>query len=267
MLNENDSLVTTDAQLKKIIEYYEEKARLHGVSSKATLQDDYMRELEIETASQWLNKEDRVLDVCCGNGITTVKLARFCKHILGIDLSKEMIRNGMKLLKTIDLQNVEFQVGDVLSLEPWQDQFNTVISIRGLINLPSWEMQKNAIKEIHRILPEGGKYIFIEGWKEGLQTINTLRREFGLNEIPMPWHNLHFSEPELEDFMKNYFVEADTRDLSIYFLISRVLYPAAVFPEEPNFSHFCNKMAKSLVQFAKAAQPCSLILCKLFIRK
>jgi len=41
-----------------------------------------------------LGKEDVVLDLCCGNGLISAKIAEFCNHVVGIDFSEPLIKTA-----------------------------------------------------------------------------------------------------------------------------------------------------------------------------
>lgn len=43
-----------------------------------------------------LTKKDVVLDVCCGNGLLTKRVAPYVKEIVGVDISEELIRNAKR---------------------------------------------------------------------------------------------------------------------------------------------------------------------------
>ncbi len=258
-------------KIRKIVDYWNGRVSQHGPSGKSTLLDDNMRLLEIDTVKSWINPDDRVLDVCCGNGVSTVEFAKKCESIVGIDLSEKMIKTARQLLKTRSPAptNVSFKVGNMLDVDRvYPDcRFNAVISVRGLINLPSWKLQKQAILNIHKILPRGGKYIFVEGSKDGLQKINELRAKRSLSELKEPWYDKHFDTATLLKFMNEYFdVQAD-RNLDVYFLISRVLYPLAALPDEPKFDDICNTVARLLVPFVQANTNTTLLVCRCFIKK
>lgn len=260
-----------EEKTRKIIEYYNERVSKYGVSGKSTLLDDNMRMLEVETVKSWLGPDDKVLDVCCGNGVSTVEFARCCESIVGIDLSEKMIDAAQQLLvrrKTLP-RNISFEVGNILDLASKYPtgRFNTVISVRGLINLPSWELQQQAILNIHKILPAGGKFIFIEGSKDGLERINEFREKFNLPPLKEPWYDRHFDTPILIEFMTKYFDIYASRNLDAYFLISRVLYPLATLPDEPKFDHICNTVARLIVPYVEANTNTTLLICKCFTKK
>jgi len=58
-----------------------------------------------------IDKEDMVLDMCCGNGIVTEMMADHCKNIIGIDQSEELIAVAKNNSKK---NNVDYILGDVL---------------------------------------------------------------------------------------------------------------------------------------------------------
>lgn len=60
-----------------------------------------------------LNKQDRVLDLCCGNGVITHRIARYCSQITAVDFSAPLINVAKQHFST---KNIEFIVSDVCAL-------------------------------------------------------------------------------------------------------------------------------------------------------
>jgi len=60
-----------------------------------------------------LHPEDTLLDVCCGNGLITNRLARHCKQVVGIDFSKKLIAAAKE---NTDTQNLSFIEEDATRL-------------------------------------------------------------------------------------------------------------------------------------------------------
>ncbi|MBN2120482.1 MAG: class I SAM-dependent methyltransferase [Candidatus Omnitrophica bacterium] len=256
---------------KANIEYWNKRALEYGETGQSTLLDNNMRMLEIETVQQWLEPADDVLDLFCGNGLSTLECAPYCSTIVGCDLSEHMIQNAQANLKNRKpaVENVTFEIRDALTIDAAYSpgQFNTVVSVRGLINLPSWEIQQEAILKIYNLLPGGGKYILIEGAKEGRENINALRRELSLPPLTEPWFNTNISSVLLDAFMKPYFTVRDERNLDIYFLISRILYPFACQPENPEFDNIANVVARLLVPYASTDRGTTLLISRCFIKR
>ncbi len=105
-------------------------------------------------------KEERVLDLGCGNGRFSQYLEH--THYTGIDFSEKMISEAKARFPKKD-----FLVGDALSL-PFQDNsFDRVYSIAVIHQIPSEALRIEALKEIKRVLkPEGRLYITVWNiWK------------------------------------------------------------------------------------------------------
>ncbi len=50
------------------------------------------------------------------------------------------------------------------------------------------------IENVRSTLKPGGLYVMIENTYEGLENLNSVRRQVGLDNIPVHWHNyfLHY---------------------------------------------------------------------------
>ena len=256
----------TDKTIEKIVDYYDKRVSQYGGAGESTLLDGNMRILEIETVQGWLSPADRVLEIFCGNGVSTLELATGCKSVVACDLSERMIASARGNLEGCrpTRTNVTFEQRNVLDIDKayGPGQFDVVVSIRGLINLPSWELQKEAIAKIHGLLPQGGKFILIEGFRNGLEKLNGLRKKHSIKPLSEPWYDNYFDEPRLSEFLNPLFRTRHERNLDVYFLVSRVLYPLACQPSEPEFSNICNTVARLLVPYARTDQGTTLLTCR-----
>ncbi len=260
-----------DSEMKRIIEYFDKRVFDHGDTGYSTLFDDNMRSLEIETVRNWLTETDQVLDTFCGNGISTLEFATRCRQIVGCDFSEGMIASAKRNLSSRrpPITNLTFEHRNIMEIDNayMPGQFDTIVSIRGLMILPTREMQKEAILKIHGLLPKNGKFIFIEGYRNGLNVINELRKRFSLKPLSEPWFNNYFEEPELSDFLHDKFNVKYERNLDIYFLVSRVLYPAACQSSEPEPNNLCNTVARLLVPYADTEAGTALLICRCLEKK
>ena len=57
-----------------------------------------------------LGGDDRLLDMCCGNGLISFELAQVAGHVTGVDFADHLIR-AAKVFKA--LPNIDYRVGDV----------------------------------------------------------------------------------------------------------------------------------------------------------
>ena len=102
----------------------------------------------------------------------------------GIDYSGNMIDGAKRRLAEAapDLQ-IDFREASVVDLPFDGDMFDVVTSHRCLMALLDWDLQKEALVEIHRVLKPGGMLVLMEGTFEGLARLNFFRSQFGLGEI------------------------------------------------------------------------------------
>jgi ubiquinone/menaquinone biosynthesis C-methylase UbiE len=260
----------SETTTERIVDYYNQRVSQYGTAGQSTLLDNNLRVLEIETVQNWLSPTDVVLEVFCGNGVSSLELAKHCTSLVGCDLSEKMIESARRNLAASQSvnTNVSFEQRNVLDIDAayTEGQFNTVVSVRGLINLPTRDLQESAILKIHKLLPKGGKFIFIEGFRNGLVKLNEMRKEHSLKPIAEPWYDKYFEEPALSEFLRPYFSLKEERNLDIYFLVSRVLYPVACRPLEPEFANICNTIARLLVPYARTEVGTTLVVCRCLVK-
>ena len=211
-----------------------------------SLRDDNLRQLEAEAITRWLDSESVVLDVGCGDGINTVAYAQRVHRIVGIDYSRQRIRRATRRITDIGLHNVEFQHLSVQDLKQISERFDIAISQRCLINLPTFEEQKDAIHQIYCILKPGRLYLMLECVEQGRQHLNELRGQVGLEPLPMPWHDLFFDEDQLTPLLRIFFEIVEVVDFSLYYLITRILNPIMGLDLEDPISKRIDDAARQL---------------------
>lgn len=243
------------------LSFWNERAKEHGPSDLATAPDHYYRELEIEKIRRVIeaHKPETVLDVGCGNGYSTIQLAKEFPdtEFVGVDFSQEMIDAAIAAARGID--NIQFAIGDVISLSrdvltlDRKTGYDMVISCRCLINLDNWAEQKLGILEMRKMLKDGGHLVLVENTKDGLEKLNSIRASIGLPEIKERWHNSYIPEEELVTFLKgtqgHLFQLVYTENIgNMYYLASRVIYAklAQEAGEEPSYDHAINRIAAQL---------------------
>jgi ubiquinone/menaquinone biosynthesis C-methylase UbiE len=101
---------------------------------------------------------DRVLDVAAGTGDQTLLAARRVGpngYVLATDLSAAMLNVATEAARKVGLTNIETRVMNAESLDLEADSFDVVISRLGLMLFSN---PPKALREIHRVLTEGGKF-------------------------------------------------------------------------------------------------------------
>jgi SAM-dependent methyltransferase len=210
-------------------------------AAQVTHPDIWQRWLEIETIKRIMPRGGRAVDIGCGAGFATKKLAPLVGEILGVDFSKGMVTRAQQ---NESPSNASFVVGDVLNLTPGQfGMFDVALTIRCLINLSDWDTQRRALANIAGLIKSGGFYIFVEGILDGRAALNHLRQSVGLEAMPMVWHNQDFERAKTLDFLDRYFVLEQEVGFGSYDLIARVVHPLLVAPSSPKYEAKINEIA------------------------
>ena len=216
-------------------------------------QDRIAKRLEMEAISRYVKDGMRVLDVGCGDGETLLYLTSI--HNLevawGIDFSANMIAKAQE--KYHEPTPIFFQIGDIKALPPIPagGAFDIIYTERTLINLSSWEEQRQAIIDIGALLKPGGIYLMCECFQEGLSDVNLLRQAAGLQLIQQPWHNRYLNENQILSNLCNIsdLILEDRIDYSAnYYFLSRVVeaYVAVEAGREPDYNSPINELALHL---------------------
>lgn len=188
--------------LSEIREYWTSQARAHGQSPAASWSDHFAIDLEVREVLKHIRDGQLVLDAGCANGYTTVQLAsQTSASFRGIDYVAEMIDEARQRLAACADRlpsSVDFAVGNVMELDEPINHYDTVISIRVIINLGNWENQLIALRECVRVLKPRGSLLLSGPTTQGWSRLNQLRNEWGLGDIPIPAFNNYLDEDRVQ---------------------------------------------------------------------
>jgi ubiquinone/menaquinone biosynthesis C-methylase UbiE len=116
---------------------------------------DYFGRRTIELAS--LRSGWRVLDVCCGTGASALPAAEAVGptgSVIGVDLATQLLDLARTKAVQRNLGNIEFEVGDMLSIRFSAASFDAVVCVFGIFFVP--DMAK-AVSELWSRVRPGGK--------------------------------------------------------------------------------------------------------------
>jgi ubiquinone/menaquinone biosynthesis C-methylase UbiE len=115
---------------------------------------DYFGRRTIELGS--FPSGSRVLDVCCGAGASALPAAEAVGQtgaVIGVDLANELLELARAKAIQRRLRNIEFEVGDMLSLRFSVASFDAVVCVFGIFFVP--DMAKAVSELWSRIRPDG----------------------------------------------------------------------------------------------------------------
>lgn len=233
----------TVANDQMVKDHYKKEAEIHGESSYCTMDDEIIRNREIDIISRFIKvvtEQERVplkvLDLGCGNGYTLSCIIKSIplNNYFGLDFSGDQL----SIAKNRNLESCSFAEGDARNLPYENDFFDVIYTERCLINILDWEEQQAALREIHRVLKPNGYYLMIECFTDGLINNNKARQECGLEPLAVRYHNKYFDKEKfmpvaralfslmnLEDFTPQCGGSFLSNFLSSHYFVARVLHP------------------------------------------
>ena len=131
------------------------------------------REIDLICSKVRAIRPKRVLDFGCGGGWLSKSLAFNGQNVIGIDVSRRLIRYAKKASP-----DSEFIVGDCMNLPFREKSFDAIIGVAILHHLNSY----SALSECRRVTAEGSLLLFMEPNK--LNPISALGRKI----LPMRTH-------------------------------------------------------------------------------
>jgi SAM-dependent methyltransferase len=123
-------------------------------STAAPIRDESALRLLVGAAGT--GPDDEVLDVACGPGLVACAFARAARQVTGIDLTPAMIERGRALAHEQKLDNLRFQVGDVLPL-PFPDAAFSIVVSRFAFH--HFQDPAAVLAEMRRVCRPGGRVV------------------------------------------------------------------------------------------------------------
>ncbi|MFB9994861.1 methyltransferase domain-containing protein [Deinococcus oregonensis] len=152
----------------------------------------FVFESSADLAGSWLEPQagERILDLGCGTGELTARIAQAGAEVVGVDASPDMIAGARAAHTMPDLKTVaglKFEVGDAHSL-PYQAEFDAVFSNAAL----HWMKPLDTVfARVAAGLKPGGRLVLEMGGAGNMQTVidavNHATTALDLPEVPHPW--------------------------------------------------------------------------------
>lgn len=193
------------------------------------LKDDFLDQILSIVPLQDVN----VLDIGCGDGSRTIRIAQRCGHVTGVDIDTEKIRQAQKT----GISNAEFFHLNSDKLPFRASSFDVAIFTLSFHHINPDKME-GAINEAIRVTNPEGHIIFLEPSTEGsffeaeirfgacdgderkkkALAYTTMTNHQGLRSVAELYGETHFAFDSLEDFLETMQPKSTDREAMFDFI-------------------------------------------------
>ena len=113
-------------------------------------------ETKLARTDAYLKASDRVLEVGCGTGTTSIHHAARVAHIRATDISGKMIDIAKEKVRSAEIDNVDFEVSGIDNLKAAPASFDVILAHNVLHLLPD---VKQVLMRLNQMLVPGGLLI------------------------------------------------------------------------------------------------------------
>ena len=200
-------------RLEHIRQHWEKLAEEYGTDLRATTKTTTAKEIELHALSRVLEELPldlssplKVVEAGCGNGLNLFWLVKKVPQwdFKGFDYVPQMIASAIQLRdeEGISAQKISFEVAEFNTPNLPVSTFDVVITVRGLINLNSDELQLSAVTKLTSLLKPGGFLILLENSSQAHSVQNHLRERVGLPARVEATYNHFLNEKAFGDYLK-----------------------------------------------------------------
>lgn len=187
--------------------------------SKGTISDNDLTFIA-KVFIKFIGSNNKILEIGCGDGLFSRKLADKNNDVVGIDVSKIAIDIANKN-KNSKL-NIKYLCGDARKLNFENNHFDIVVSMDVVEHIPPQEII-NHFNEVNRVIKSGGYYLFWTPHKYYSATSLGLHlKEYTLKEIVDILNKSNF-----QPFIFGYFSNIKVRNYMIMY--EKILYKTGIY--------------------------------------
>lgn len=131
---------------------------VHYVDNAERYDRQLLKFSDVLLDSARITRDDRVLDVGCGCGITTLRAAQSAHRALGLDISHPLVGIARERAGAKGVGNAEFVVADAQTHDFGEGDFTVILSQFGLM---FFDDPEGAFSNLRRALAAGGRLSFV----------------------------------------------------------------------------------------------------------
>lgn len=222
---------------------------------------NFIRRIEWRGMLEYIDPEEgeRILDVACGEGLLSLRIAERGCEVCGTDMSEEFINLAKRLAKKLGIL-CEFRVGNAEAL-PYPDGcFDKVLCSS---SLEHFENDVGPLKEMRRVLKPGGSVVLTidsftypisdelkERHRKAYHVVNyytqdTLRERFEMSGLEMR-RSKYLLHSRLTSFFYNFLTITSKLPGILRIILSLIAYPLCLASER-----YCGKKDKGYTLLAE----------------
>lgn len=119
--------------------------------------DPMHRKAIMDEIRNYMSRDKAILDICCGYGRLTIPLLEAGYNVVGIDISEDLIRKGLKYLESNRLDVNPFLVANMKALPFRDEMFDFSFCVWASFNFLITESEQvTFLQEMFRTLKKGG---------------------------------------------------------------------------------------------------------------
>lgn len=124
--------------------------------AKSPVGDETTYQRKLAETQEFLSPHMQVVEFGCGTGSTALVHAPFVQSILATDISANMLEIGRSKAEAAGIQNIQFQLGNLIDLHLEAESVDAVLGLNVLHLIPD---RQEIIAEAARILKPGGVFV------------------------------------------------------------------------------------------------------------
>jgi ubiquinone/menaquinone biosynthesis C-methylase UbiE len=125
--------------------------------SRQPISDPNAFERKIAITRSLLRPTDHILDIGCGTGSLSLRLAPFVAQAYGLDFSRAMVDIARDKARTLGVTNASFEVGIAGGGTPFQPASLDGVTAYSLLHLVT--ERRALLEQVHRLLKPGGFFV------------------------------------------------------------------------------------------------------------
>lgn len=196
-----------------IISQFGDKAQNYRLSPTHSNKDDLKRMIEILKP----DSKSVGLDIATGAGHTAVTLAKYIEKVIAIDITPQMLKQANELSNSLNINNIDFEIGDVHNLK-YEDNSFDIITCRYAAH--HFYNIKMALNEVYRVLKPNGKLYILD-----CSVYNLKECREKINKIELLRDNSHVWSYSLDQW------EQMLTDINLSIYYSNVLESKYILPQ------------------------------------